>query len=52
MTTDELESRAEQIKVFFLTQITELSNSEAEVVVEYLLRYFEESLELLQQERR
>lgn len=45
MTVEQLEALAERVKSSFLTEILDLSNSEVEIVLEYLIQYFEESLE-------
>lgn len=40
----ELDDIGERIKVYFLNEIMDLSNNEVEVVLDYLIRYFDESL--------
>jgi hypothetical protein len=45
MTIEKLEQLAERVKICFLTEIAELSNGEVEIVLEYLLQFFEQSIE-------
>jgi hypothetical protein len=45
MTGEQLDGVTERIKTHFLKEIMELTDGEVEVVIDMLIRYFEESLE-------
>jgi len=51
MNIDQLEQLAERVKVAFLNEIIDLSNSEVEIVLDYLIQYFEESVERIRSAR-